>query len=107
MRTEERDRTVLLVVDVQVGVMAESHDAPRVIATIADLVARARAASVPVVWVRHSSEDLLPGADAWQIVPELVPAASEPVVEKRYGDSFADTDLTDRLAERGAARVVL
>lgn len=40
-------------------------------------------------------------------MPELVLADGEAIVEKRYGDSFADTDLQDRLAQMGANSVVL
>ncbi len=38
----EGDTSVLLVVDVQVGVVAESWDAPRVIGNVARAVQRAR-----------------------------------------------------------------
>ncbi|MEZ0493502.1 isochorismatase family protein [Kineococcus sp. TBRC 1896] len=103
----DRPGSVLLVVDVQRGVMAASVDSERVVATIAVLVQRARAAGVPVVWVQHSSDDLPLGSEAWRYVPELVAAAGEAVVHKTYGDSFEDTDLEDVLAARGAGRLVV
>lgn len=100
--------TALVVVDVQVDVMSTCINAAETIANIATLVERARASEVPVIWVRHSADaELIPGTDGWQIVPELVPAEGEPIVEKRYGDSFADTDLADRMAQVGAQSMVL
>ena len=101
------DTTALLVVDVQNDVMDASIRRDEVVGNVATLVDRARDAGAPVIWVRHHDEGLVQGSDGWQIVAELRPAANEPVVEKEYGDAFADTDLADRLAERGVERLVL
>ncbi|MEV0005252.1 isochorismatase family protein [Micromonospora sp. NPDC050980] len=98
----DRPRTALIVVDVQNGVVRDAHDRDRVVANIAALVERARAAGVPVVWVQHHADDLPVGSAAWQLVPELTRRADEPLVHKAYGDSFEDTDLEQVLA---AARV--
>ncbi len=103
----DRPHTALLVVDVQVGVVAEGHDRDRVVANIATLVGRARAAGVEVVWVQHSGDDLPRGSDAWQFVPELTRRDPEPVVHKCYADSFEDTDLEQVLAARGIGRLVV
>jgi nicotinamidase-related amidase len=46
----EGNKGVLLVVDVQVGVMSESWDSERIIVNVARAVERARAEDVPVVW---------------------------------------------------------
>lgn len=97
----------LLVVDVQNLVVARAWRRDEVIATIADLVGRARAAGTPVVWVRHQAEHLPYGSDEWQIVDELVPVPSEPIVEKTYGDAFADTDLDQVLRDLGATGVII
>ena len=90
---EGRPAPALLVVDVQVGVVAEAVRRDAVVANIASLVDRARAAKVPVLWVQHSDEQLPIGSEAWQIVSELVRRADEPLVHKLYGDSFEGTDL--------------
>ncbi|HVV17868.1 MAG TPA: cysteine hydrolase family protein [Pseudonocardiaceae bacterium] len=103
----DRPNTALLVIDVQNGVVAGCHNRDDVIANINTLVDKARAEHVPVVWVQHSSDELRPGSDGWRYVPELVRLDSEPVVHKRYGDSFEDTDLESVLAERGVGRVVV
>lgn len=105
--TDGRDKTALLVIDVQVGVVADAWRRDEVVATIGQLVADAREQQVPVIWVRHHAADLAEGSDEWQIVPELTPADGEPLVEKTYGDSFAETDLADHLERLGARRLVL
>jgi nicotinamidase-related amidase len=87
--------------------MSEVHNRDGVIANIQDLVAKARSASTPVVWVQDSGDNLPKGSDGWQLVPEVSPDAGEPVVHKRYADSFEETDLEDVLAERKIGRLVV
>ncbi len=102
-----RTNTALLVIDVQNGVVKAAHERDAVVATIDGLVRRARRERVPVVWVQHSSDELPPGSDQWRIVPELVPEDGEPLVGKRYGDSFEDTSLETVLADLGVGRLVV
>lgn len=102
-----RPNTALLVIDVQNGVVNNAYDRDDVIARVRSLVERARAADVDVVWVQHNSDELPTGSDAWRYVPELVMGESEPVVQKRYGDSFEDTELERVLAARGVGRVIV
>ncbi len=104
---DNRPHTALLVIDVQNGVVEQAHERDAVVANIKGLVDRARDQSVPVVWVQHTSDDLVPGSEKWAYVPELVAHDEEPVVHKRYGDSFEDTDLAQVLADCGAGRLVV
>jgi nicotinamidase-related amidase len=101
------DKTALLVVDVQVGVMRESWDAPRVIRNIARAVERARAQGAPVIWMQHSDEQLTPGGPEWQWVSELVPGEGEARIDKQFSSSFEQTTLDDELARLGVSHVVL
>lgn len=98
---------VLMVVDVQRGVMAEAWEAPRIIGNVARAVERARAENVPVIWVQHSDDELVHGSEEWQWVPELVPAEGEPLIHKNYNSSFEATPLEDELAKVGATHIAL
>lgn len=102
-----RPRTALLVIDVQQDVVADAHQRDSVVATIATLVGRAREHQVPVIWVRHSDDELARGSEGWQLVAELVPGDSEPLVEKNFGDSFEATELEEVLAQRQVGRLVV
>jgi nicotinamidase-related amidase len=104
---ENRPNTALLVVDVQNGVVEGAHERDAVIANVGNLVEKARAAQVPVVWVQHSDEYMERGSDGWHIVPELSPADTDPLVEKNYGDSFEDTTLETVLSGLGVGRLVV
>jgi nicotinamidase-related amidase len=104
---ENRPRTALLVIDVQNGVVGNAYERDRVVANIATLVDKARAEDVPVLWVQHSSDELVRGSEDWEYVPELERLDTEPVVHKTYGDSFEATNLEQLLAERGVGRLVV
>jgi nicotinamidase-related amidase len=104
----DRPNTALMVVDVQQGVVANAHKRDAVVANISTLVDKARAEHVPVVWVQHSDDqELVQGSDNWAYVPELGRLESEPLVHKRYNDSFEDTTLESELAQLGVGRVVV
>ena len=104
----DRPNTALLVIDVQNGIVAGAYNRDGVIGNISTLIDKARAENVPVLWVQHSDDgDLSRGSESWQYVPELVLGESEPVVHKRYADSFEDTDLEKLLAEQRVGRLVV
>jgi hypothetical protein len=107
--TTLRDRvsTALLVVDAQCGVLGATHGRAAVVDTLRQLVDRARAAGVAVVWVRHEDEQLARGSEAWRIVPELSPIEGEPVVDKRHADAFEDTTLERELGAAGIGHLVV
>jgi nicotinamidase-related amidase len=104
---ENRPNTALLVVDVQKGVVEGAHERDAVVASVGSLVEKARQERVPVVWVQHSDEDLVRESDGWRIVPELAPAAAEPLVEKHFGDAFEETSLETVLSGLGVGRLVV
>lgn len=103
----DRPNTALMVIDVQNGVVEGAHQRDAVIANIAELVDKARAAAVPIIWVQHSDAQLERGSEAWQYVPELSRQESEPLVHKSYGDSFEGTDLEEVLAAAGVGRLLV
>jgi len=102
---DNRPHTAVLVIDVQNGVVGGTHERDAVVANIAMLVEKARAAGAAVVWVQHNGDDLPKDSDAWQYVPELVRRDDEPLVQKYYPDSFEETDLEAVLAAGGIGRL--
>jgi nicotinamidase-related amidase len=103
----EGDKAVLVVVDVQVGVMQNVWDAPRIIKNIGTAVAKARKQGVPVIWVQHSDDELVYDSPDWQLVPELLAAEGEIRIDKQFNSSFEQTSLEETLAQLGATHVVL
>ena len=112
--------TALIIIDVQNAIVANTATPERqplvdaaleaVVGRLAKLQERARNAGVSVVMVQHdggAGDPLARGTEGWKIRSELAPLPGEPVVEKRSGDSFFDTDLEQRLSERSATHLVI
>ncbi len=100
-----RPNAALLVVDVQNGVVSGNYERDAVVANIGRIVGKARQERVPVVWVQDSGEQRAIGSDPWKIVPELTPIDTEPHVDKKYGDSFEDTNLESVLSRLRVGRL--
>jgi nicotinamidase-related amidase len=103
----EGNKGVLVVIDLQVGVVDEAWDAPRIVSNALHAVERARSQGVPVIWVQHSDDELAYGSPAWQWVPELRPADGEPLIHKRFNSAFEQTAFEDELARLDATHLAL
>jgi len=107
-------RTALVVIDVQ-RVMFETpgeipFEGERTLATIVRLIARAREAGAPVVYVQHDfgADSPMPmGSPLWEIHPAIAPREGDAVVAKTKPDAFAGTRLAETLAGLEATRLVL
>jgi nicotinamidase-related amidase len=93
----ERGQSALVVIDVQIDVVKEAFERDSKIANMVTAVNKARAASIPVIWVQDH-ESLPIGTDGWQIVPELTPLDSDRRVSKIYRSSFEETNLEEVLS---------
>ena len=109
-------KSALLVIDVQHGrfggepeLMGLPFEAQAVIARINSLVARARSAAAPAVWVQHQRAEgfLAHGSTSWQLQPELQAQAADPRVYKTTPDTFLGTDLAEQLARWGTETLVM
>lgn len=103
----DRPNSALVVVDVQNNVVTDAYRRDEVVATIGELVERARRENAPVIWIQHADDEQVPGTHGWRIVPELPFDESEPVVSKRYNDSFEATALEAELQQRGVGRLIV
>ncbi|OBU87691.1 cysteine hydrolase family protein [Chromobacterium subtsugae] len=100
--------TALLIIDVQVGVVEGELRAARLDSVLDKLnlaIAKARQRGMPVIFVQHEEDDLPRGSDAWQLHPALARQDGDPIVYKRYGDSFCETDLVQLLSAHGASKL--
>jgi nicotinamidase-related amidase len=99
--------TALLVIDMQVGNVGGAYQRDEIVARLADLVAEARAAGIPVIFVQHEDDWMRPGVPEWQFLPALTPAEGELVIHKRASDAFYLTPLREALAARGVQHLVV
>jgi len=104
---------MLLIVDAQVNQFEPPmavHDGPLILGRLKSLVARARAANVPVAFIQNDGGEAdpdLPGTPGWALHPELLPAASEKVYRKTTTDSFHETGLLEDLRAAGVTDLVI
>jgi nicotinamidase-related amidase len=101
----DRNKSALLVIDVQVGVVGEAFERDAKVANMSKAIEKARAASIPVIWVQHSDEGLVIESADWEIVPELTPLEGDPKVRKIYRSSFEETNLEEILTEMGVSHL--
>ncbi len=107
--------TALLVIDIQRGAFDGSRcpsiDRPIELLTNALLlVAAARDAELPVVFVQHCDEAGAPfeeGTPHWDLHGEFVPRASEPVIKKYASSAFEKTHLDETLKQMAIKEVIL
>lgn len=105
--------TALLVIDVQKFMFAETdpvYQSTELLAAIDDLLAKARAAKVPVIYIQHNGgpgKPLESGSEGWPIHPAIAPAAGELVIGKATPDAFHETTLQAELAARGITKLVV
>jgi nicotinamidase-related amidase len=73
------------------------------------LVEQFRAKTLPIVWVQHINENdnLVEGQDGFNIIEKLCPAATEPRIFKKYGNSFNKTECQKILASNSIDTVFL
>lgn len=104
--------TALLIIDVQVGIIEGSgaYRGREVLEQINNMLSKARAASVPILYVQHDGEKGHPlesGTKGWLIHPEIKRNEGELVIRKRASDSFFETTLQRELDARGIKHLVI
>ena len=106
-------KQALMVIDVQPvflsGADFRTIDGDDLVEKCRALIDRARAADVPVVYVRHADDDDMSeetSEDAKRFHPDLAPRAGEPMIDKTFGSGFMETDLDNVLKSRGIEGVV-
>src|ERR1700761_6815770 len=99
MAPESGDKTALLLIDIQRGLVEAPeglYPSDAVLARCADLLQRARAAEVPVFHVQHdggAGDDLERLSPGWQLHEAVAPLADEPLTEKSTSSAFISGDL--------------
>jgi nicotinamidase-related amidase len=105
----------LVIIDVQKGMWSPGfapYDDDGVVARIADLIAKARAAGVPVMYVQHHGIDepnhpFKPGLPGYPFHDAIAPQPGDDVTVKTKSSAFHRTDFDARLKARGIDELVV
>jgi nicotinamidase-related amidase len=76
----------------------------------AELLERARAASIPIIHIQHDAGEGSPydvRTDVGAIVDRVAPKGDEPVIVKNFPNAFVQTDPDSRLKGAGASNLLL
>lgn len=106
-------KSALLIIDVQNCMFNPAepvYNSETLLSNLKALIAGARAAQTPVIYIQHCGgpgAPHAPGEPGWAIYPDIAPLAGELVVQKTTPDSFYKTTLKDELTTRGIEELVL
>ena len=105
-------KTTLLVIDVQVGIIEtlRAYRGQDVLEQINKLLSKARASSVPIIYIQHDGEKGHPlevGTGGWEIHPDIKPREDDLIIRKRASDSFFETTLQRELEARGIKHLIV
>jgi nicotinamidase-related amidase len=105
-------KSALIVIDVQRGLFdpePRPAEADAVVDRINGLLARARSANIPVLFVQHEAPGsfLAHGEPGWALEARLDAQPQDIVVRKTTPDSFLRTELAERLAALDVTHLVL
>lgn len=103
----DRTGTAVVVIDLQNDVVANCFDRDGVLARTGALIARARVAKVPVIFVQHEEPEMPRHSAGWELAAALDARPGDVRIYKAYRDSFADTPLEEELERRGVGRLVI
>jgi nicotinamidase-related amidase len=102
-------KSALLVIDFQNAIFTEppAYQGMVVLERIRNLIGRARAARLPVIYVQHDEAGTIweKGLDTWQFPDAIAPKPGDFVSAKNICDAFQGTALQAHLVEQGIGRV--
>jgi len=105
--------TALLIIDMQVGNFSEPapiYKGNELLTKVKSLIARARSAQIPIVYVQNNGGSGDPdayGTPGWEIHPSITPVEGDVVVQKRTPDAFHETNLHRELESREIKKLVI
>ncbi len=111
--TSMSNNTALLVIDMQICNFDDSapvYEGDNLIKKISNLIARARGARVPVIYIQHCGPEGAidrPDTPGWEINSAIAPVKGDAVIRKSHPDAFQDTNLQLELESKGIKRLII
>ena len=106
------ENMALLVIDVQLGNFESNpvHMANDLLIKTKNLIRKARASHVPVIYVQNNGGKGDPDeyrSNGWKIHPSVAPIKGEILVQKKTPDAFYETNLNEELKSRQITHLVI
>ncbi|MCX2187432.1 cysteine hydrolase family protein [Limosilactobacillus pontis] len=94
----------LIIIDMQNGVVNPAgkviYNQTGLVHLINERIAAYRQAQLPIIFVQHVDEDLVPDSSAWQLVPSLSVLPTDLRIQKEHPNAFYRTNLQAILTQR-------
>jgi len=103
----------LLIIDMQAGNFSEPdpvHKKNELLAKVKSLIARARSAQIPIVYVQNYGGSGDPdeyGTSVWEFHPSITPAVGDVVVQKQTSECLHETGLHHELKSKRIKKLVI
>ena len=104
------NKTVLLIVDVQTGLIENSpYNKDAMLENIDKLISTARHKNIEIIYVRHGEDsgEVEVGTHGWEIYEKVMPLPTEKIFDKKYNSAFKETDLKEHLENKGVESIIL
>ncbi|MGD0855462.1 MAG: cysteine hydrolase family protein [Dehalococcoidia bacterium] len=112
-----KDKTAILIVDVQVALFAREkfdgkkiYNAEQLLKNIQTLTQKARAANIPIVYLQYTGSDdslMGKGKPLWEIHPQIKSQEHDIVICKSHADSFYNTTLHEKLQSMNITKLII
>lgn len=99
----QKQKTALLVIDVQVGPLWGTYKKEETLSVIQSLIKKAEHSGTSIFYIQHEEAPggmMERGSQFWQFVPEISPRPNDPIIHKQAADSFYQTPLAEELQAR-------
>jgi nicotinamidase-related amidase len=101
-------RRALIVVDVQENLVAKRlYEGEQFLSAVRDAIQGFRKSGGLVVFIRHCGAIVERGSPGWELYAGLDRRVEDPVVDKKHGNAFLNTDLARILEAQGIRDIIV
>lgn len=105
------NNTILLVVDVQTGLLKDNpYQKDLFIENLQTLIRECRDRDVEVVYIQHTEgfgSEFEEGTESWEIANEVKPIFGERIFQKNFNSAFYKTNLDEYLTDKNIENIIL
>jgi len=105
-----KNRSALLVIDIQMGPLWGTYKKEEVMCTIKNLIQKAKKEEVPVIYTQHEESSggiLFRNSPYWQFDESISPESQDIVIHKMATNAFNYTNLQEKLEDLGVTHLVV
>jgi nicotinamidase-related amidase len=98
------DKTVLLVIDQQVGPLWGTYKKEGTFSVVLNMIERAEKENIPIIYIQHEELPgglMVSGSQFWEFSEGINPRPEDLIIHKQVTDAFYQTGLKEELDKQG------